>query len=76
MQNACPTPAEGDGQLVTTKFIHENAEVDDLIVGRTVGIPRRAMAWEATEDGTSHRRVTPAGHSTDVGRAERSEPRQ
>jgi hypothetical protein len=26
----CPTPAAGDGYLVTTKFIHENAEILDL----------------------------------------------
>ena len=26
----CPTPSAGDGYLVTTKFIHENAEILDL----------------------------------------------
>ncbi len=26
----CPTPSVGDGYLVTTKFIHENAEILDL----------------------------------------------
>ncbi len=26
----CPTPSAGDGHLVTTKFIHENAEILDL----------------------------------------------
>ena len=26
----CPTPNPGDGYLVTTKFIHENAEILDL----------------------------------------------
>jgi hypothetical protein len=28
----CPTPMAGDGYLVTTKFIHENAEILDLRV--------------------------------------------
>jgi hypothetical protein len=28
--SACPTPASGPGQLVTSRFIHENAEVWDL----------------------------------------------
>lgn len=28
--DACPTPARGDGHLVTSRFIHENTEVWDL----------------------------------------------
>lgn len=44
----CPTPAEGDGQLVTTKFIHENAEVYDLKVegsSDTIGTTAGHRFW-------------------------------
>lgn len=44
----CPTPAEGDGQLVTTKFIHENAEVYDLKVEgspETIGTTAGHRFW-------------------------------
>jgi hypothetical protein len=42
----CPTPNPGDGYLVTTKFIHENAEILDLriegsadVIGTTASHP-------------------------------------
>jgi len=44
----CPTPAKGDGQLVTTKFIHEDAEVYDLKVegsSETIGTTAGHQFW-------------------------------
>jgi hypothetical protein len=42
----CPTPNPGDGCLVTTKFMHENAEILDLriegsadVIGTTASHP-------------------------------------
>jgi hypothetical protein len=35
---SCPTPNSGDGYLVTTKFIHENAEILDLRIEGSVDV--------------------------------------
>ena len=50
----------------------------DLSAGAVAGMPGRAVARDAAEDGTQHRRVASAGRLANVasvGRAERSEPR-
>lgn len=49
----CPTPNPGDGCLVTTKFIHENAEIPDLRIegsdepiGTTASHPFWSEDWQ------------------------------
>ena len=44
----CPTPMAGDGYLVTTKFIHENAEILDLRIegsGEPIGTTASHPFW-------------------------------
>ena len=44
----CPTPMAGDGYLVTTKFIHENAEILDLQIegsGEPIGTTSSHPFW-------------------------------
>lgn len=46
--SSCPVPAEGEGSLVTCKFIHENAQVCDLKLQgseETIGVTKGHLFW-------------------------------